>query len=269
MRILVCVKRVPAPGAKIVLTPDRQDIDAALLGFTVSPHEECAVEEAVRIVEREGGSVTVMTLGPPEAEEQLRSAAAVGASSAVLLATGDPDWDPVSTSQALAAAVSGLEEEAGAPFDLILFGNESADSGGYQVGIRTARMLGRPMVNGVKGIDPEEAPEDGSAAGRWITLRRETPAGSEVYRLPLPAAAGVKEGINLPRYPTLRGRMAARKALVEKIEPAAPEAGPDEPRQSKVKLASPPAADSSVEILGGGAEAAPAVVDILEELGLV
>ena len=269
MRILVCVKRVPAPGAKIVLTPDRQDIDAALLGFTVSPHEECAVEEAVRIAEREGGSVTVMTLGPPEAEEQLRSAAAVGASSAVLLATGDPDWDPVSTSKALAAAVSGLEDEAGAPFDLILFGNESADSGGYQVGIRTARMLGRPMVNGVKGIDPEESPEGGSAAGRWIILRRETAAGSEVYRLPLPAAAGVKEGINLPRYPTLRGRMAARKAAVERMEPAAPEAGPDEPRQSKVMLASPPAADSSVEILGGGAEAAPAVVDILEELGLV
>ena len=94
MRILVCVKRVPAPGAKIVLTPDAQDIDATLLGFTISPHEECAVEEAVRIVEREGGSATVMTLGPPEAEEQLRSAVSVGATSVVLLPSDHPRLGP-------------------------------------------------------------------------------------------------------------------------------------------------------------------------------
>lgn len=255
MRILVCVKRVPAPGAKIVLTSDGQDIDASLLGFTVSPHEECAVEEAVQIVEREGGSVTVMTLGPPEAEEQLRSAIAVGADSAVLLPTGIPDWDPVSTSAALVAAIRESESGHGEPFDLILFGNESADSGGYQVGIRVARALGRPMVTGIKGIDTE---------GDRITARRETPAGSEVYQLPLPAVAGVKEGINLPRYPTLRGRMAARRAPVSTIEPTPGTSG-----QSKVVLATPPAVGSEVDILGEGAEAAPAIVDIMEELGLV
>ena len=253
----MCVKRVPAPGARIVLTPDGQDIDAALLGFTVSPHEECAVEEAVQIVERGGGSVTVMTLGPPEAEEQLRSAAAVGAGAAVLLPTDVSDWDPVSTAKALAAAAAELEAAAGRPFDLILFGNESADSGGYQVGIRTARALGRPIVNGVKGIDADA--EDGS-----VTLRRETPSGSEVYRLPLPAAVGVKEGINLPRYPTLKGRMAARKAVIETLEPAPGSSG-----QSKMRLVTPPAAGGAVEILGEGAEAAPAVADILEGLGLL
>ena len=255
MQILVCVKRVPAPGAKIVLTPDGQDIDSTLLGFTVSPHEECAVEEAVRIVEQQGGSVTVMTLGPPEAEEQLRSAIAVGADSAVLLPTDIPDWDPVSTSRALTAATGELESDQGAPFDLILFGNESADSGGYQVGVRVARALGRPMVAGIKGIDTE---------GNRITARRETPAGSEVYQLPLPAVVGVKEGINLPRYPTLRGRMAARRAPVSRIEPT-PGAG----GQSKVVLVTPPAVGTTVDILGKGAAAAPAIVDILEELGLV
>ena len=255
MRILVCVKRVPAPGAKIVLTPDGQDIDSSLLGFTVSPHEECAVEEAVRIVERQGGSVTVMTLGPPEAEEQLRSAIAVGAHSAVLLPTDIPDWDPVSTSEALTAATRDLESDQGQPFDLILFGNESADSGGYQVGIRVARSLGRPMVTGIKGIDTE---------GDRITARRETPAGSEVYRLPLPAVVGVKEGINLPRYPTLRGRMAARRAPVSRIDPA-----PGTSEQSKLVLVTPPAVGTTVDILGEGAGAAPAIVDIFEELGLV
>ena len=254
MRILVCVKRVPAPGAKIVLTPDAQDVDATLLGFAISPHEECAVEEAVQIVEREGGSVTVMTLGPPEAEEQLRSAVSVGATSVVLLPTDIPDWDPVSTSVALVAAISRLEDEGG-PFDLIMFGNESADSGGYQVGIRVARSLGRPMVTGIKGIDTE---------GDSIAARRETPSGWEVYRLPLPAVAGVKEGINLPRYPTLKGRMAARRAPVAKMEPSGGSSG-----QSKVMLMTPPAAGSAVEILGEGPEAVPTIVDIMESLGLV
>ena len=254
MRILVCVKRVPAPGAKIVLTPDAQDIDASLLGFAISPHEECAVEEAVQIAEREGGSVTVMTLGPPEAEEQLRSAVAVGATSVVLLPSDIPDWDPVSTSTALVSAISRLEDEE-APFDLILFGNESADSGGYQVGIRVARSLGRPMVTGIKGIDTE---------GDSVAARRETPSGWEVYRLPLPAIVGVKEGINLPRYPTLKGRMAARRAPVATMEPAESASG-----QSKVMLMTPPDAGSAVEILGEGPETAPAIVDIMEGLGLV
>ncbi len=256
MDVLVCVKRVPAPGAKIVLTADGQDIDAALLGFTISPHEECAIEEGVQIVERQGGSVTVMTLGPPEAEEQLRSAVAVGADKAVLLPTDIPDWDPVSTADTLGGAIRTMESDRGSPFDLIMFGNESADSCGYQVGIRVARTLGRPMTSGIKGIDIG----DGS-----ITARRETNRGSEVYRLPLPAVVGVKEGINLPRYPTLRGRMAARRAAIDRIEPGNPVTS----GQSKVLLVNPPATGAKVRILGRGAEAAREVVDILEELGVM
>ena len=255
MRILVCVKRVPAPGAKIVLTSDGQDIDSSLLGFTISPHEECAIEEAAQIAERETGSVTVLTLGPPEAEEQLRAAVSVGADSIVLLPSAQPDWDPLPTAKALAAAIQNLESESGAPFDLILFGNESADSGGYQVGIRVARHLKRPMVTGIKGIDLEE----GS-----VSARRETPGGWEVYRLPLPAVVGVKEGINLPRYPTLKGRMAARKSSLTEMEPLVGSSG-----QSKVTLLSPPDAGTSVDILGESPEAAVRVVDILEELGLL
>ncbi|HZY07432.1 MAG TPA: hypothetical protein VFE69_06785, partial [Ilumatobacteraceae bacterium] len=151
MRILVCVKRVPAPGARINITPDGQAIDTAYLGFTMSPHEECAVEEAVQLVERHGGEATVLTLGPAEADEQLRYAASLGVANAVLLPIDGPDWDPQRTASAIAAAIGGLESADG-PFDLILFGNESADSGGFQVGIRVAHSLDRPVVNGIKGI---------------------------------------------------------------------------------------------------------------------
>jgi electron transfer flavoprotein beta subunit len=249
MRILVCIKRVPAPGARIVLTEDGQAIDTKLLSFAISPHEECAVEEAVRIAESQDGQVTVLTLGPPEAEEQLRSALAVGAHEAVLVPTDGSDWDPMSTASAITSAVEHLEADG--RFDLVLFGNESADSGGYQVGIRVAHALGRPVVSGIKGLDVE----DGS-----VQLRRETASGSEIYSLPLPAVIGVKEGINLPRYPTLKGRLNAKKVEVQRIESDRVGSG-----QVMVRLITPPQEVSETEIL----DDAVALVDLLEELQVV
>jgi electron transfer flavoprotein beta subunit len=248
------VKRVPAPGARIVLTDDQQAIDARHLPFTVSPHEECAVEEAVRIKEAHGGSVTVLTLGPPESEEQLRYSISTGADEAVLLATDGSEWDPQATSAALSAGIGELEAADG-PFDLILFGNESADAGGYQVGIRVARALGRPIVGGIKGIDIEEAA---------VVARRETDAGFEVYRLPLPAVVAVKEGINLPRYPTLPSRLKAKKAEIAVVEPSPAPGG-----LRMLRLANPPEVATSTTILGHGPDAAPAVADLLEELSLL
>ena len=188
MNILVCVKRVPAPGARILLTEDGMSIDARHLGFTTSPHEECAVEAAVQLKEKHGGSTTVLTLGPPEAVEQLRYSVSVGADHAVLVPADTTEVDPQATASALVEAIRALESES--PFDLVLFGNESADSGGYQVGIRVARALDRPIISGLKGIEID----DGEMVGR-----RETDKGFEVYRLPLPAMAAVKEGITLPR----------------------------------------------------------------------
>jgi electron transfer flavoprotein beta subunit len=249
MRVLVCIKRVPAPGARIVLTEDGRAIDTRLLSFAISPHEECAVEEAVRIAEREEGQVTVLTLGPPEAEEQLRAALAVGAHEAVLIPTDGSDWDPISTASAITKAIEHLESDG--RFDLILFGNESADSGGYQVGIRVARSLGRPVVSGIKGIDVEEGA---------LRLRRETAAGSEIYALPLPAVVAVKEGINLPRYPTLKGRLNAKKVEVQRIEEEPSGSG-----QKMVRLITPPQDVSETTIL----DDVSAVVDLLEELQVV
>lgn len=258
MRILVCVKRVPAPGARINVTADGQTVDAAHLGFTTSPHEECAVEEAVQLTEAHGGEVTVMTLGPVEAEEQLRYAASVGAHNFVLIPISEVDWDPQRTATALFEAIVAIEETDGA-FDLVLFGNESADSGGFQVGVRVANHLGRPIVNGIKGIDL-----DGENVEGFASARREIDGGFEVYQVPLPAVFGVKEGINLPRYPTMKGRLASKKAVVVTDQRTVEVGG-----QLRLRLHRPAEQITETVILGTGPEAAPAVVDLLEELGVL
>jgi electron transfer flavoprotein beta subunit len=254
MRILVGVKRVPAPGARINLTADERAIDTAHLGFTTSPHEECAVEAAVQLVEAHGGTATVLTVGAPAAEEQLRYAVSVGVSAAVLVPTDGADWDPQRTARAITAAITRLETADG-PFDLLLFGNESADSGGFQVGIRVAHALGRPIVNGIKAID---------VADGAVRLRRDTDAGQETYELPLPAAVGVKEGINLPRYPTMKGRLTSKRLAIQRVETAAEPGG-----QQLLRLRHPVERAASTVVLGHGAAAAPAVVDLLDELGVL
>lgn len=265
MRVLVCVKRVPQTGGRIVLTEDGQEIDTKFLGFTVSPHEECGVEEAVRIAETHGGETAVLTLGPAAAEDQLRDAMAIGIDRAILLETDGSEWDPVSTAAQIAATIRDQEATHGA-FDLVIFGNESADSGGFQVGIRVAVALGRPVVAGLKGM---------TVGDGGVRARREAAGGGwETYDLPLPAIVGVKEGINLPRYPSVPGRLRAKRKEIERIVvgPAAsgPAAAADVPvGPSKTLLRLPEEQGSQVEILGRGPDAAPAVVDLLQRIGVL
>jgi len=253
VRILVCVKRVPLTGGRMVLTEDEQAIETRHLGFTISPHEECGVEEAVRLVEQHGGDVTVLTLGPAEAEEQLRDTLATGADRGVLLLTGGEEWDPQATAAAIVAAIE-AERAAGGDYDLIVFGNESADSGNYQVGIRVAHALGRPIATGLKGLSIE----DGRAR-----CEQEVNGGRDVYRVPLPAVVSVLEGINLPRYPSVPAKLRARKKPIERITPERPEA-----RLEKLRLVLPPGQGKRAEILGRGPDAAPAVVDVMRALGV-
>lgn len=255
MQILVAIKRVPLTGGRITLTDDGREIDARYLGFAVSPHEECAVEEAVRLVEAHGGSSAVLTLGPAAAEEQLRDAMAIGIERAILLRTDGTEWDPAATAAAIVDAVRAQEVVHG-PFDLILFGNEAADTGDFQVGIRVAVALGRPCVSGIKGITVREGA---------MTARREAPDGGwETYDLPLPAVATVKEGLNLPRYPSVPGRLRARRKEIEIIEPTPRTAG-----LVKLGLRLPVEQHAAVEVLGRGTDAAPAVVDMLERIGVL
>ena len=251
MNILVSVKRVPLTGGKIVLTDDARAISTRHLGFTISPHEECGAEEAVRLVEHHGGSSTVLTLGPPEAEEQLRDMLAIGVDRAVHLVTDGQEWDPQATAAAIVAAIRAESE----PYDLLLFGNESADAGNYQVPIRVAHALGLPIATGLKALHVS----DGS-----VRCEQEVPGGRDVYALPLPAVVTVKEGINLPRYPSVPGRLRAKRKPVATVTPQRPQ-----PKLEMVRLAVPGGPGKQVQVLGSGPDAAPAVVGVLAEIGVL
>jgi electron transfer flavoprotein beta subunit len=236
----------------MVLTEDAQSLETRHLGFTISPHEECAVEEAVRIVEAGGGEVVALTLGPAEAEEQLRDCMAIGADRGILLRTDD-EWDPQATA---AAIVGAIRDES---FDLLLFGNESADAGNYQVGIRVAYALGYPVVTGLKKIELRSADEHGGGA----RVERDVGGARDVYEVALPAVLGVLEGLNLPRYPSVPGRLRAKSkplAVVDVTRPAS--------KLEKVRLVVPEGQGKQAEILGTGADAAPRVVEVLQQLGV-
>ena len=251
--VLVCVKRVPDSTSEVVLTDDGQSVDGRYAGFTTSAHEECAVELAAQVTAG-GGEATVLTLGDADAVEQLRSSLAVGCTAATHVVADPQRFGPADVAREIAAVVRD-HEARGRTHDLVLLGNDAADSGDFQVGIRLAYELGRPVVNGVNTV---------SVADGVVTATGSGPDGHETYRVPLPAVVTVLEGGVQPRYPTVPGRMKAKKVPIEERTPAAEPTGP-----KRVRLLLPPPAPSNVEVLGTGPEAAPAVVDVLEKLGVL
>jgi len=252
--VLVCVKRVVDSSGEVLLTDDGQAVDGRYAGYTMSAHEECAVEIAVQTTAATGGTATVLTLGPEEAVEQLRSALAVGCTAAVHVEADAGGFGPADVAREIAAVVR--EHEAGGrSHDLVLLGNDAADSGDFQVGIRLAYELDRPVVNGAATVRVEDG---------HVVAGVAAPTGHETYRVPLPAVVTVLEGGVEPRYPTVPGRMKAKKVEVERRTPSAERRGP-----KRVRLLLPPPQESSVQVLGKGADAAPAVVDLFEQLGVV
>jgi electron transfer flavoprotein beta subunit len=253
MNILVCVKRVPDIGSRIDLNEDRQTINTKNLGFCISPHEECAIEEAIQLVEKHGGQSTVLTLGSAESEEQLRDCLARGIDRGILVETDGKEWDSQETAEALKTII--LSESAKEPIDIILFGNESADIGSCQVGIRVAHGLDLPCISGVKKLDIG----DGKAIAS-----RETDAGLEIYEMSIPAVVTVRDGMNLPRYPSLRGTMKAKKKPVDKTSASKIGAG-----LNMQQLSHPPEQKKEVVMLGEGAQAAERIVEVLKTLEVV
>jgi len=246
--VLVCVKRVPDFSGEVLLTEDAQSADARFVGFTMSNHDQCAVELAVQVASATDGAVTVLTIGSADSVEQLRSALGVGATAAVLV-----EADPVSLGPADVAheiAEVGRDRDYG----LVLLGNDAADSGDFQVGIRLGHELSRPVVTGVKTLTVE---------GDTASAHADGPDGQENYSVPLPAVVTVMEGGVEPRYPTITGRMKAKKVEIENRALSREPAG-----SGRVKLTLPPPTPSTAEVLGEGPETAKVVVDLLQKLGV-
>ncbi len=254
VNVLVCIKRVPETSGQILLTDDGQSIDARHVGYTVSAHEECAVELAIQVAKATDGEATVLTLGSADALEQIRDALAVGCTGAILIEAEADRFGPVDVARAIAEVIRAREAD-GTTFDLVLVGNDAADTGDFQVGVRLAYDLGRPVLTGISMIDVD---------GETVTARGEGPDGTEVFELPLPAVIAVQEGGIEPRYPSIPGRMKAKRTPVDTIASAVEPVG-----TGRVGLKLPPSQPSVVEVLGEGAEAAPAVVDLLYKIGVV
>ena len=203
---------MPDSSGEVLLTPDGQGVDGRYVGFTISNHELCAVELAVQIAAATGGEASVLTLGTGRG----RRPAALGArrwaarprptSSPTRPATG-----PTDVAAEIAAVVRAHEAE-GRTHDLVLLGNDAADTGDFQVGIRLAYALGRPVVAGVSHRRGR------STGSPWRRPRARS--AQDTYELPLPAVLTVLEGGVEPRYPTVSGRMKAKKVAIEEREPA-------------------------------------------------
>jgi electron transfer flavoprotein beta subunit len=254
VNVLVCIKRVPGTSGQILLTDDAQRVDARHVGWAVSPHEECAVELATQVASATGGTATVLTVGSPDAVEQLRDALAVGCSAAVLVEADADALGPADVASAIADVVR-AHAATGRAYDLVLLGNDAADTGDFQVPVRLAYALERPVLTGISVCEVQ---------GDRVLARGDGPDGQEEFELPLPAVVAVLEGGVAPRYPSVMGRMKAKKVAVETVTPTIEPAG-----SGRVRLSLPPEQPSQVEVLGHGKDAAPAVVDLLERLGVL
>jgi electron transfer flavoprotein beta subunit len=248
LKSIVCIKRVPDSEARIRIAGDGRSIDPSGVKHVMNPYDEVALEEALRLKEAAGeGSVTVVSVGPEASKEILRTALAMGADEAVLLqCAGSPDG--LAIARALAAEIGGRER------DLVLFGKQAIDDDNMQVPAMVAELLHLPCATVVVELE---------IADGHVVARREVEGGHEVIEFDLPAVVSAQKGLNEPRYPSLRGIMAAKKKPLEVKEV--------ELRESKVEILSleePPARESG-DVVGEGAEAVPELVRRLRERALL
>ena len=262
MEIIVCVKRVPeAAEADIVIDSGGKNIDSRDLAFVINEWDNYAVEEAVRLVEQLGGSVTVVSIGPKRCDEVLRRCLAMGADRAIRL-TDDAlaDSDARATARALGRIIKDL------PFDLVFTGVQAADDGQAQVGVMLAGMLSVPHATVVTEIVVD---------GESVRIVRELEDGlGERLELKLPAVLTIQTGINEPRYVSIMGiRKAMKKELavanLSEINLAGEQLGPAGSLTS-VKRMFIPTVEQKAEILTGSVdESCAALADRLKKGGLV
>ena len=242
MKTAICIKRVPDTEARVKAAGESVDTGGAK--FIVSPYDEFAVEAALRLKDAAGeGETVVVSLGGPEVGEQLRSVLAMGADRAVRLDAEAGD-DGLEVARALAGAL----EEGG--YDLVLFGSKAADDDQQQVGPMTAELMGLPCVTVVAELEVD----DGK-----VVCHREIEGGTEIVEVELPAVVTITKGPYEPRYPSLKGIMAAKKKPMEEK--------PVEVNASRIRVRSysDPEPRPEGKIVGEGPDAVPELVRLLRD----
>ena len=198
MKIGVLLKQVPDTEVRIRIRPDGSGIEEGEIKWVISPYDDYALEEALRLKESRGGEVVIVTAGPARVAEAMRQALATGADRGVQIDTQDALLDPYTTAQVLAHA---CKDES---FDIIFAGKQAADDECSQVHIGVAEMLSWPHVNPVEKFQISDD-------GKRVVLQRPVAGGTkEIVESPLPVVIGCEKGLNEPRYATLPGIMKAR-----------------------------------------------------------
>jgi len=244
MEIVVCVKRVPDSAARIQIAADGKSIDRSGVEHVISPYDEIALECALQLREKHGGTVTAVCLGPAEAVKELRQALAMGADKAVHVKDAGGGRGPHGTATVLAEAIRAR------PHDVVLFGKQSIDSDNCAVGVIVASLLELPIVTLAVRLEIAE--------GR-ATAHREAEGGTEVVEVRLPAAFSAQRGLAEPRYPSIKGIMAAKKKPIEEVDAPAPAGA------LVVEALELPPARKGGRIVGKGPEAVPELVRLLRQ----
>lgn len=245
MKIAVCVKRVPDTESRIKPAADGKSLDESGVKFILNPYDEFAVEEALQRKEKAAaGEVVVIALGPAAAQETIRTALAMGADRGVLLQADRVPADGLEVAKALAT------ELRGGGYDLILFGKMAIDDCNHQVGPMVAELLDLPCVTSVAHL---------TIAGATGEAEREIEGGVEVVTFPLPAVLTADKGLNEPRYPALKGIMAAKKKPLD-VKPVTLAGGGIE-----LLAMTPPPERAAGRIVGEGAGAVAELVRLLRE----
>ncbi len=200
MNSVVCISHVPDTEARIKIGGDKRRIDEAGVKFIVSPYDEFALEEAIRVKEAKGGDVTVVTFGPDRAAQGLRECLARGATKAIHIKGEVADADSLGIAKVLAAAIKTT------PHDLVFFGKQGVGTDNALVGPMVAELLGYPQVNVVTKLD---------AGDGKVTAHREIEGAEEIIEAPTPAVITAQKGLNEPRYASLKGIMAAKKIPID------------------------------------------------------
>ena len=245
LKIAVCIKRVPDMDVRFKIAPSGKAVDESGLKFDISDFDGYAVEAALQIKEKlNAGEVVVISLGPDVVQETLRKAMSMGADRAVQLKADAVPADSYAIATALAAEL----KDGG--YDLIMFGRMSIDTAHGATGAMTAELLGLPVVNAISKLEFD---------GRTAKMRRELEGAYELVECPLPAVVTIDEGIARPRYPSLKGIMAAKKKPLE-TKPAQLA----DQRLALDAMALPPERTAG-RIIGEGSAVVPELVRLLKE----